>query len=363
LMRIHVLILCGVVATIVACGGRKPAPAAATPPTIVSSENVAVVDSGLVESGPPLSGSLEPVRAAQLRAQIGGTLDAVYVNEGSAVAAGAPVALIDTTAIAESVRSARAQLTSATLAADVARRNYERSQTLHTAGAIADRDLEVAHTQAVAAEAGAADAQSRLATSQQQFEQARIRAPFTGVVSERPANSGDVVQSGTLIATIVDPAELQLEASVPAEQVGAIKPDTKVEFAVSGYGDRRFTARIARINPTVDPTTRQVRLYVTVANGDRALVAGAFADGRVVLSSARSLTVPVAAIDSKVGLTAVKRLRNGVIEAVPVTLGVLDDLAGRVQVLSGLSLGDTVLIGGVLSTPAGTPVRVSGANR
>ena len=185
-----------------AAPGRSGAAAAAS---ISPPDNIATADSALVEKGPSLSGTLTPERAAQLRAQVGGALLALYVEEGSSVSAGQAVALIDTVSLAEMARSARSQLVSAQLGADVAKRNYERAQTLHAAGAISDRDLEVAHNQSVSADAVLADARSRVTTAEKQLTNAVVRAPFAGVVSERPASSGDVLQVGSPILTVVDP--------------------------------------------------------------------------------------------------------------------------------------------------------------
>ncbi|MGH7593204.1 MAG: efflux RND transporter periplasmic adaptor subunit [Gemmatimonadales bacterium] len=346
------------------CGGKPATPSdAAPPPANIATDNIAIVDTALVESGPSLSGTLAPERAAQLRAQVGGALLGLYVDEGAAVSAGQTVALIDTVPLAESARSARSQLISAQLAADVAKRNYERSGTLHGAGAIADRDLELAHNQSAAADAGLADARSRANTAEHLLVNAIVRAPFAGVVSERPASAGDVLQVGAPILTVVDPTRLQLEASVPADQLSNIRVGGKVEFTVTGALRQAFAGRIARINPSVDPTTRQVRLYVSVPNAGRALAAGAFVEGRVAVTSVRALTVPLAALDTRAAAPSVKRVHNGIVESVAVTLGVRDDLAERVQVTGGVSLGDTLLVGGVLSTPAGVAVRIPHANR
>ncbi|MES2125135.1 MAG: efflux RND transporter periplasmic adaptor subunit [Gemmatimonadota bacterium] len=345
------------------CGGSKAPAPAEVPPVQVSSDNIAVVDSALLERGPALSGSLEAERSAQLRAQITGTLMALYVDEGAAVNAGAPLALIDTLAIAEQARSARSQVRSAQAMADVATRNAERADALHQAGAIADRDLEAAKSAAVGAQAGLADARSRLASAEKQLSNAVVRAPFRGVVSERPASVGDALQMGSPILTVVDPTQLKLEASVPAEDIAALKPGAKVEFTIQGSGDKHFTGRIARINPTVDPATRQVRIYVSVPNPGNALVAGLFAEGRVAVSSVRSLAVPFTAIDEQATTPSVKRVRGGKVESVPVTLGLRDELAELVQVTSGLTKGDTLLIGGVLGTPAGVMLRVTPRDR
>ena len=284
---------------LVGCGKSDTSAAAETPPVQISSANIAVVDSALIESGPTLSGSLEAERAAQLRAQVGGTLLALYVEEGASVAAGQALALIDTMTIAEQARSARSQLRSAQASADMARRNSERAEVLHKAGAIADRDLEAAKSGEVAGDANLADAKSRLASAEKQFADATVRAPFRGVVSERPASVGDALQPGSPILTVIDPSQLKLEASVPSDHVGALRVGSKVEFTVQGSSDKRFTGRIASINPAVDPTTRQVRVYVLVPNSGNALVAGLFAEGRVALESVRALSIPFGAIDEQ----------------------------------------------------------------
>ncbi len=274
---------CFMIAIAAAACHRAQAPAAAPPPTDVSSDNVAVVDSALVETGPELSGTLAPQRSAQLRAQVAGEVLALPVKEGAAVSSGEIVAIMDSTALAAAARSAQSQLGSAQLAADVAARNYQRSQNLHAAGAIADKDLETAHNQAVAADAAVANARSALAMADKQLANAVLRAPFAGVVSARPANVGDVLQVGNPVITIVDPSDLELDASVPAEHIAQLTPGTKVEFSVNGNPGKVFDGHIARVNPTVDSVTRQLKLYIAVPNEDRSLAAGQFAQGRVTL--------------------------------------------------------------------------------
>ncbi len=344
---------------LVACGGKSKSPATTeVPPVQVSSDNVVVVDSGLIESGPALSGSLEAERAAQLRAQIGGTLLALYADQGATVAAGARLALIDTLVAADQARSARSAVRSAQASADLARRNAERADALHQAGAIADRDLEAARGAAAAADANLADAKSRLASADKMLSNATVRAPFRGVVSERPASVGDALQPGSPILTVVDPTQLKLEASVPADHLSELRVGSKVEFTIQGSADKSFTGKIARINPAVDPSTRQVRVYVTVPNSGSALVAGLFAEGRIAVKSVQALSVPFSAIDQQATSPAVKRVRGGKVESVPVTLGLRDELAELVQVTAGLTKGDTLLLGGVIGTPAGTMLRI-----
>lgn len=346
-----------------ACGGKDEAAptsdSAAVVAISVAPEHVTVIDTGLIESGPSLSGTLEAERVAQLRAQVAGTLLQVMVDEGAAVSSGQALARIDAMVLEDQARSAASQLRSAEAAAAVATRNAERAQQLNTAGAIAERDLEAARNQAIAAEAMVADSRSRLASARKQLANATLRAPFAGVVSERPASAGDVLQVGAPVITVVDPTSLELAANVPAASLGGMKRGAKVEFTVTGYPDRRFTGVIARVNPAVDPVTRQARIYVAVRNGDRSLATGVFAEGRVAVSQVRGLSVPVGALDPQATSPSVKRIRGGKVELVPVSLGLRDDVTERIEVKSGIQRGDTLLISGALGTPVGSVVRIA----
>ena len=348
-----------------ACSTPAAEAAAPQPPVQVPADQVAIVDSLEVESGPALSGTLTAERTAQVRSQMSGTVLALYVKEGQAVSAGQALALIDTTVAAEQARSARSALRSAQVQSQLATRNAERSAALLKAGAIADRDEEGARAQAQAAAAAVADATSRLASAEKLLRDGTVRAPFAGVISELPVSAGDVVQGGaggaTLLATVVDPSELTLEASVPAENLNGIKRGAKVEFTLNGMSKQVVTGTVARINPTVDATTHQVRIYVVVPNRNQALASGLFAEGRVTIEAARALAVPISALDPRATTPSVKRLKGGKVESVPVTVGLRDALRERV-VVTGVVRGDTVLLGGALGTPTGSSVRITRAD-
>ena len=113
--------------------------------------------------------------------------------------------------------SARSAVTSAQTAADYAARQAQRYDTLYKAGAVSSSDIETVVQQNAQTQAALADARARLVTAQKQLGYTLIRAPFAGVVADRDVSAGDVVQVGTLLYTVVDPSQLQLEAAVPAE--------------------------------------------------------------------------------------------------------------------------------------------------
>lgn len=325
----------------------------------VGAENIAVVTQGQLSSGPAISGSLGPEREATVRAQVPGAVMKVNVDQGSRVASGAPLAQIDDRTMRDAMLSAKSGFSTAQNAAERAKRDMERSERLAQAGAIPERDLEQARLANAAAMSQLADAQARLTMAQKQLDDAQVRAPFSGVVSIRSVSEGDVVQPGTALFSVVDPASMRFEASVPAAQLSQVRIGAPVLFTVSGYPDKRFSGRVSRISPTVDQGTGQVRIMVAVPNASSSLVAGLFADGRIGAEVREGMTAPYSAIDLRGLKPTVLRLKGGVAERVEVALGVRDEDKERYEILSGVAVGDTLLIGAAQGITPGTAVRVS----
>jgi RND family efflux transporter MFP subunit len=176
----------------------------------------------------------------------------------------------------EAELSARAAVTDANSVES--RSAGSRNEALMKAGAIAERDLELVQNQYSAAQRSWR-ALTQLANAQKQLAKSTIASPLAGIVSARQVSAGDVVQTGGAMYTIVNPTTMRLEASVPADQLSAIRIGAPVDFTVNGYPTRQFTGHITRINPVADASTRQVRIIVALPNANGILVGGLFADG------------------------------------------------------------------------------------
>lgn len=352
--------------TLAACGGGEKEKAAQNqpPPEIVlGPEDAAVVVEGPISAGPSLSGTLQAREEATVRAQLGGTVLDTYAQPGERVRRGEVLARLDTAALSDSLTSARTAVTTARSQVALAEREAERQRALVAAGAVAARNVETAQQQTVAARAQLAQAQAQLAQAQEQLGNTRITAPFSGVVSEMPFSAGDVVQPGTALYTIIDPSSLELEASIPAERLEALHVGAPVTFTVNGLPGRDFTGRVARINPSVDPTTRQVRVYAEIPNDEGELVAGLFAEGRIATQARNALTIPTNAVDSTMQRPAVLVVRQGKVRRVDVELGLRDEQEQRVEVRRGVQAGEVVLVGAAQAITPGTAVRVAPAVR
>jgi RND family efflux transporter MFP subunit len=347
--------------TVAACGGSDAAADAAGTDVVVNvgPEGIAIVDNTTLAVGPQLSGSLVAERTAQIRAEVPGAIVQVFHDPGAAVTKGTSLAKIDDRAIMDAYLSARSGFNAATNAAEVAARELDRAQKLFAAGAISEAVFENARRADLSARSFLDDAKARLSQAEKQRDAANVLAPYNGVVADRMVNPGDIVAPGTPLFSLVDPSTMRLEAAVPAGELAMIRLGAKVTFTVTGYPGRTFEGRISSINPQADPQTRQVRLFVRIPNAGQRLVAGLFAEGRVASEERSALTVPAAALDLR-GLTPeVVRLKNGVVERVAVTTGSRDEATERVEILTGLAVGDTVLVGAALSVSPGTKLAVS----
>jgi RND family efflux transporter MFP subunit len=344
------------------CGGKDAEASAAEPAPVtvlVGPEAVAVAERTTLSVGPNLSGSLVAERTAQIRAEVPGSVVRVLVDPGARVTKGMSLAKIDDRAINDLYLSARSGLTAAQTAADISVRELDRATKLAAAGAISDRDVENVRRANLAATSMLDDAKARLAAAEKQLDATNVLSPYDGVVSERAVNPGDVVAPGAPLFTVVDPATMRLEAAVAAEQLSQVRSGAPVRFSVTGYPGRTFEGRVSHVNPSADPQTRQVRLFVRIPNAGNQLVAGLFATGRVATESRETLTVPFSAVDQRGLSPMVVRLKHGVTERADVTLGARDEATERVEVLTGLQPGDTVLLGAALGISAGTPLKVN----
>ena len=360
MMTWRVPALAALALALMSCGGKSEAGEEGIGDSVVSlgPENVAVADSTRLQSGPLISGTLEPDREADIRSEVVGTVLQVAIEPGQPVSKGTLLVRIQAEVLRENLISSQSALRTAEAGLVVAQRNRDRAERLSEAGALAQRELETARWDVTNAEAGVADAKARLSNAERQLGNTEIRAPFTGIVSARPADVGDVVQLGTAIVTVVDPGSMRLEATVPAEQLREIRVGAPVNFTVSGFEGQIFGGQVERINPTVDPATRQVRIYVRIPNAGRALVSGLFAEGRIATVTRSGVVVPRAAVDSRGLRPVVTLLKGGRIHRVEVDIGLEDTATERVEILQGVAVGDTVVLGSAQGIAESTPARV-----
>ncbi len=189
------------------------------------------------------------------------------------------------------------------------------------------------------------------------LDDAVVRAPIAGVVSERPVQVGEYIGERTVVATIVQMNPLKLRTGVQERHAGVVEPGQPVQFRVESFGDRVFKGKVAYVSPALDQTMRTFTVEALVDNADRRLKPGFFAKG-VILTRLDDgvLAVPDTAVSMLAGVASVYVIKDGADHAAEVTLGVRQgDLW---EVAEGLK-GDEVLATSRLNELAtGVSVRV-----
>jgi RND family efflux transporter MFP subunit len=235
---------------------------------------------------------------------------------------------------------------------DDARAAYARADALVQRGLLSQVDHDTAQTRlkvgeanyqaaldnAHALKASLQDRRAALDLADKKLNDAAIRAPVGGSISERLVQPGEYIREDTQVVTIVQMQPLKLRTAVQEKFAGLIKPGQAVEFRVQAFPDRTFTGQVAFVSPAVDQTTRTFAVEVLVENKDRVLKPGFFATGTVATRlDTNVLAVAEDAVSTLAGVSSAYVIQDdGTIRQQGVTLGahvkdlweILDGLKG-----------------------------------
>jgi len=346
--RIIQTIVTGVLISLAVAGCNKGAgntpDAAANPPLLVSQEDVLVVRNSALTSGPSITGSVEPERRADLRAEVPAVVLAVLKENGDPVKRGDLLVRLDQTSIRDSLMSAEASMSAAAQAYEQAQRQLERMQKLRETGVVSAQQVEDVEIRRNTAQSDREAARSRVVTARQQLERTEVRAPFDGIISDRKVSAGDTAQVGKELLKVIDPSSLRFEGFVSADSVGEVKTGQHVWFHIHGYEEKEFTGVITRVNPAANSTTRQVEVLVAFDDSkQQPNVAGLYAEGRIESHSTAALALPDAAVVREGDSAYAWKLSGAKLQKVALNLGERDARSGSWSLRSGLNEGDKIL--------------------
>lgn len=324
----------------------------------------AVQTRALADAG-ELTGIVEPFARVVIKAETAARVQARHIERGDRVEADALLFTLDDSRARIEYR--RAQATVDAREDDVAQAELERrrSATLHEREGISaaahDRSRHAAESAAAAAQL--AEISQRAAA--RSLRDARVRAPFAGLVAEFHVERGDYVAPGTPVATLVDLSRVRLRVGLTAEELGLVELGARVPVSFSDLGGRTIEAELRSVSPLVDPRTGTYAAELWLDNADGRLrqgMLGRVAFGRAVLVDGASapLTIPRAAVLRRGGDFAVWVIDPSSdpprVGARTLVLGRADQ--ERVAVLDGLAPGERVVVEGVFALREGAAVDV-----
>ncbi len=258
-------------------------------------------------------GTLSPVRYVDIVPSVSGRVTKVPVSSGQRVAEGDLLIQLDD-------RAAQASLEEAEATLEEARQDFRRFEDLATRDTVADAQLEAARAAFRRAEAVVAGARSDL-------EDRAIRAPFGGTLGVIDTEPGAVLDGSEVVTRLSDLSVMELRASIPERYYSEVSPGQTVRITVPAYPDETFEGEVTVRAPQIEQASRSFDIRAEIANPDRRLAGGMFANTALILDTYEGLAVPDDAIISE-GFTTY------------VYLATDDDTARRAEIVTGASLGE-----------------------
>ncbi len=292
--------------------------------------------------------NVQAVSQATVRSKLSAEVRRVLVREGDRVSAGQVVAEFDTSQLRAQRAERVATLESARAQLAQSERTREANAQLIKQNFISQNSMDTADAALRAQAAAVEAAQAQLAQMQLQLADAVVRAPIAGEVAKRNVQPGEKVAFDAPLLTLVDLAELEVQAQAPVSDVAQVARGAPVEIEIEGLAGRSFAGRIDRINPAAEPGSRTIHLYVRLPNErvDRGwlLRAGMFARVRMQVGTEREVpALPLSAIRTDGGQPSVWIIADGKLMQRAVEIGRRDERAQLVEIVGGLAPTDRVL--------------------
>lgn len=291
-------------------------------------------------------GTLQANETVRITATVSETVSRILFQDGQAVAAGdVLVALTDyeETALLEEAESL----------ADEAERQHQRIARLVADGNASQSLLDERRREWRTAVARRDAVRSRL-------KDRTIAAPFSGRVGLRHVSPGTLVSPGDVITTLVDDSSMKLDFTVPALYLRSVQPGTVIEAVTPVYPNRSFAGEVTSVDSTIDPVTRSITVRARIPNDGGDLVPGMLMTLNLLRNERDALVISEEAVVPRGDQTFVLVVDTGsepyLASERRVVLGMR--MPGQVEVVSGLSAGETIISHGAMKVRPGTPVRI-----
>jgi membrane fusion protein (multidrug efflux system) len=293
-------------------------------------------------------GSLAANESIEVKSETDGTVAEIPFKEGQPVKKGDLLIHLDETKFTASLAEAEANL-------KLAATTYERNQQLYRDKLIAQQDYDQA---ASLFQANQATVELR----KRQLQDARIFAPFPGIVGARQVSPGQVISKNTTLTWLVDLDIVKAEFNVPERFLGEVKLGQAIELKVAAFPKEKFRGEVYFLAPQVDPNTRTLLMKARLPNAEHTLKPGMFANLDLTLTLRDdAIMIPESALMTLGDRTAVYVIASdGTAQMRPVKVGIR--MPNQIEILSGLQAGEKVVAEGVQKVRPGGPVKISGGD-
>lgn len=290
-----------------------------------------------------VNGSTQPDEEVTVSSEVPGKVLKILFKEGTQITKGTVLVQLDDSEL-------QAQRQRLVVQQNLNQKIAERLQALYEREGVSLQEYEVAKAEVEKSKA-------EIALIDAQLDKRIIRAPFSGVLGLRLVSEGGYLSPGTPIVNLVSINPIKIEFAVPEKYSRLVGPGTEITFHLDGR-DENYKAKVIATEPVIDAQTRTFLLKASAPNPQGRILPGAFANVTVNLREfAASIMVPTEAIIPELGGKKVFIARAGMAHPVDIETGIRQE--ANIQVLSGLSEGDTLITSGILQLRAGSPVDIT----
>lgn len=304
--------------------------------------SVEVVQKGILSENVVATGTLEAVDVLNLVSETQGKIIKIYKEKGDRVSAGEVIAKVDDEVISANVLTAEANYAQF-------QKDVERFTLLAEGNAITKRDLEQANI-------GLKKAKADLITAKKALSNTSIKAPISGYINSDNITVGQLLGGGSPVCEIVNNNELKLNIKVSEREVYKIKNGQNVVVRLSIFADKKFTGRITSIAEKADATMK-FNVEIRLSNDSKAhLKSGLYAEVELPIKNDGKLIINKRSIVGSMEQPVVFVVKDGKAERRELTVGQSNDK--QVEVLSGLTANEEVIISGQLNLKNGDDITI-----
>ena len=302
-----------------------------------------IVQPTVLNSSIEVAGTLLPFEETEIHPEVAGKVIMLSIVEGAVVRKGTLLArLFD--------GDLQAQLHKLNVQLQIAKKTQERQEELLKIGGISqqDYDLSLLNVSTIKAD---------MQILQASIDKTIIRAPFDGKIGFKNISIGAYITPAIVITTIQQVNKLKLEFSIPEKYTGKVAIGNNIAFSTESSGKKYF-AKIIATESGITAETRSLKVHAIVENVDKGITSGGFAKVNFDMGdNNQAIMVPSQAIIPEARDKKVIKYQNGIASFVTVVTGTRD--SSKVEILSGLTIGDTIITTGLLSIKPGSKINLS----
>lgn len=323
-----------------ACGSTAEETTQTGPPPAMAVQ-VHVLQGRPLDNAFTTTGNLLPNEEVELRSEVSGRVTHIGFEEGRKVGAGQVLVRINDDDLQAQLRKAEANLKLATDAAG-------RQEQLLAVKGVSQEAYDATVAQRIGMQAEVDNLRAVIAKT-------TIRAPFGGTIGLRSISEGGYVSPTSAIARLAQTDPMKLDFTVPERYALQIKPGTQVAFTLEA-DTMQYHAEVYAVEPSVDLSTRSIKVRARSQNPGGRLIPGAFAKVDVKLETIPdALTIPAEALIPDIQGQKVMVMKGGQAKSVRVDIGIRTE--NTVQLISNVQPGDTVITSALLAVKDGMPLR------